>query len=197
MNKFTKKTDTTKFINKQNLKMDRGWTDGLINKFLPKPDLELPNPYYKNAANMKYYKLSRISKIEKTEIFNLNFEKTNNFKTSAKKAVETKTNKLVEVVEKIEISVPKMSEKDLINNAINHYNMLHLSRGDFKYVDTNYTTFSDDFIKRISENYLRHRLTDYEKHLRALYKKTGKTVAIEIIRDKICDEIYKQYPCLK
>lgn len=177
--------------------MEKGWTDGLIKKFLPKPDLELPNPYYKKAANMKYYKLTRISKIEKTELFNLEFEKTKNYKKTAKKAVETKTNKLVEEIEKIEISIPKMSEIDLINKAVDHYNMFHLSRGDFKYVDTNYTTFSDDFIKRISENYLRHCLTPYEKQLRALYKKTGKTVAIEIIRDKICDEIYKQYPCLK
>ena len=37
----------------------RGWTDGLIKKFLPKPDETKTNPVIKSAAPMKLYKIKR------------------------------------------------------------------------------------------------------------------------------------------
>lgn len=38
----------------------RGWTDGLIKKFLPKPDETKTNPIVKSAAPMKLYKIKRV-----------------------------------------------------------------------------------------------------------------------------------------
>ena len=38
----------------------RGWTDGLIKKFLPKPDETKTNPVIKSAAPMKLYKIKRV-----------------------------------------------------------------------------------------------------------------------------------------
>ena len=47
----------------------RGWTDGLIKKFLPKPDETKTNPVIKSAAPMKLYKIKRVERIEKSEKF--------------------------------------------------------------------------------------------------------------------------------
>jgi hypothetical protein len=47
----------------------RGWTEGLIRKFLPKPDETKTNPIIRSAAPMKLYKIKRVEKIEKSEKF--------------------------------------------------------------------------------------------------------------------------------
>ena len=46
----------------------RGWTDGLIKKFLPKPDETKTNPIVKSAAPMKLYKIKRVERIEKSAL---------------------------------------------------------------------------------------------------------------------------------
>ncbi len=48
---------------KQRLK-ERGWTDSLINRFLPYPDAEEPNPVHKGGAPMKLYLISRVREVE-------------------------------------------------------------------------------------------------------------------------------------
>lgn len=47
----------------------RGWTEGLIRKFLPKPDETKTNPIIRSAAPMKLYKIKRVERIEKSEKF--------------------------------------------------------------------------------------------------------------------------------
>jgi hypothetical protein len=40
--------------------LERGWTNSLINKFLPEPDEIKKNPHYRKAAPMKLYLLEKI-----------------------------------------------------------------------------------------------------------------------------------------
>ena len=63
-----------KFIAKCSLKR-RGWTKKMINDFYPIPSLELPNPYYRSAASMKLYKISKVEGIEQTEPFKAYWDK--------------------------------------------------------------------------------------------------------------------------
>ena len=69
----------------------RGWTDGLIKKFLPNPDETKTNPVIKSAAPMKLYKIKRVERIEKSERFIKEMENISRRKIAARKAVETKT----------------------------------------------------------------------------------------------------------
>lgn len=41
---------------------ERGWTDGMIRRFLGEPDATRPNPHYKCAAPMKLYELKRVER---------------------------------------------------------------------------------------------------------------------------------------
>ena len=45
---------------------ERGWTKGLINDLLGKPDVLVDNPHYKSAAPMRLYFLDRVKHIEQT-----------------------------------------------------------------------------------------------------------------------------------
>lgn len=63
-----------KYIVKSSLKR-RGWTKKMIIDFYPIPSLELPNPYYRNSASMKLYKISKVEGIEQTEPFKAYWDK--------------------------------------------------------------------------------------------------------------------------
>jgi hypothetical protein len=58
-----------KMITKASLE-ERGWTEKLINIFLPVPDFEKPNPMCRNAgAPMKLFILTKVEALEETEEF--------------------------------------------------------------------------------------------------------------------------------
>jgi len=97
------KTRTT-FLSLSSLK-SRGWTAGLVTKFLKHPDSVKPNPMFKSASPMKLYLLERIEMVENSPEFAAESEKIASRKRGAKKAVETKRGKTREMVEKMLASV--------------------------------------------------------------------------------------------
>ena len=47
----------------------RRWTKKMIQMFYSTPSLQVPNPYYRNAAPMKLYRIAEVLKIEQTTDF--------------------------------------------------------------------------------------------------------------------------------
>lgn len=163
----------------------RGWTDGLIKKFLPTPDDTKTNPIFKCAAPMKLYKIKRVVKIEKSEQFIKEMEAISIRKNAAKKAVETKTAKTLEKANSVNFNVPTFSKDKLERNAIYHYE---------QYNDTKvYDRDNEDFINRICTNYLRHECTNYDRILDSLYGLVGRQKAYEIIKGRINQEIKEKH----
>ena len=163
----------------------RGWTDGLIKKFLPKPDETKTNPIIRSAAPMKLYKIKRVERIEKSEKFIKEMENISRRKIAARKAVETKTAKIIEWANTVKINVPTFSKDKLERNAIYHYQQYH---------DTIICgPIDEDFINRISTNYIRHECTKYDRILDSLYGSVGKQKAYDIIKEKINQEIRKKH----
>ena len=163
----------------------RGWTEGLIKKFLPKPDETKTNPVIKSAAPMKLYKIKRVERIEKSEKFIKEMESISMRKAAARKAVETKTAKIIEWANTVKINVPTFSKDKLERNAIYHYQQYH---------DTIICgPIDEDFINRISTNYIRHECTKYDRILDSLYGSVGKQKAYDIIKEKINQEIRKKH----
>ena len=95
----------------------RGWTEGLIKKFLPKPDELKTNLIVKSAAPMKLYKITRVEKIEKSEKFIKEIVSISKRKIAAQKAVETKTTKTLEWANSVKIDVPSIDKDKLLRNA--------------------------------------------------------------------------------
>ena len=163
----------------------RGWTAGLIKKFLPKPDETKTNPIVKCAAPMKLYKIKRVERIEKSEKFIKEMEAISIRKIAAKKAVETKTAKTVEWANSVKFNVPTFSKDKLEHNAIYQYE---------QYNDTKvYDRDDEDFINRICTNYLRHECTTYDRVLNSLYGLVGRQKAYEIIKEKVNQEIKQKH----
>jgi hypothetical protein len=166
----------------------RGWTEGLIKKFLPKPDETKTNPVIKSAAPMKLYKIKRVERIEKSEKFIKEMESISMRKAAARKAVETKTAKTIEWANSVKFSVPKFNKDKLLKKAIYHYEQFH---------DTCVGSIDDEFAARISTNYIRHECTNYERVLGALGGKVGRAKAYEIIKEKVNQTIKNQHEWLK
>ena len=198
------------YFNKTELK-GRGWTDSLIKRFMASPDKTFPNPLYKNGAPMCFYDESRTKEVEDSIEFKDAMEASNKRKKSAKQAVETKKDKVIEWVNGLTIEIPDYDKETLIKEACEHFNArkkYQKERYDewalYHYEDVNEDyepDFSlaspkseDSFLARITTNYLRHCITDYEDELERLFGKTGKDEGHDFLQARINAAIHEKYP---
>lgn len=188
-----------RMITKSELKT-MGWTDGLIKEFLLEPDKIKPNPRYKSASPMKLYFKNKILGIMLTDEFKESFNRSSKRKVAAEKSVTTKLLNTQEEVSKIDFNIPVMNEETLIRNAIYHYRGLKESRSNYEsIVDVKELLSmprSNPFIQRITKNYIRHCLIDYESILSYLSGRVGFSSAYKTIKDSIDKRIENTYPFL-
>lgn len=173
----------------------RGWTESLIARFLGEADATRKNPRYKSAAPMQLYLLSRVEATEETTEFKEAMEKSAIRKTGAKKAVESKRKTTLDWASSFPPPrIKAIDRKKLIKIAIDHYNELWASREDYdKYASID---SPEDFLNRITVNFIRHELTSYENRLSQTYRKIGKQEAVLHIKCTILDAIANVYPWL-
>lgn len=190
------KKEKPEYVSKSTLKY-RGWTEAGITRFLKMHDKEADNPNYKSAPPMRLYLISRVEKIEKSKKF-LDFQEKNIKKVAgAKKAAETRKERLIKEMQGCEIKLEREDYEVVLYRAIKSYNAfkgsLALERKNFEYEPA--TIDSDPaFLKRITKNYLKHKLSNYEDKLEKIFGKTGTDEAYMIIRKKIDEKIEEIYP---
>ena len=92
----------------------------------------------------------------------------------------------------------------LVDAACDNYN--GRSRGDYhaglpccEYTDDNFDEFvaGDDFLCRITVNYLRHATTSYDSEFEVLFGRTGVGAAIDRMRSRIFEAISDAYEFLE
>lgn len=190
----------TIYITKTQLK-ERGWTDGMVKKFLGEPDATKPNPFYKSAAPMGLYEEKRVKKIERSAKFKNEKDCSASRKQAARKAVNTKKDKAIEFAKSVEIHLPQMNYNKLIKKACESYNDWHQydRQGLFNidFIPADPLESDKKFLCRIATNYLRHECTSYEEELYKLFGKTGVHEAHDILQKRINAEIIRTYPQLK
>ena len=183
--------ESGKFLSLGALKQ-RGWPDATIKKFAPEPDEVRDQPWpHRNSPPMKFYLLARIKKIEQRKTWIAWQEGSAVRKKSAAKAVSTKIAALTQWLDSLVIEVPKMTDEGLTARAVEHYNALWFDTDKRASVDDD-----EDFLERISVNYLRHQLSPYEEHLNQIAGKTGAHEARDRLRSLIYDAIGDAYPDL-
>ena len=151
--------------------LERGWTKGMIEKFLPNPVLK-KNPMYRSASPMKLYPEAEVFAVEVTPEFAAAKEKADKRKEGAKKAVRTKTDALRSdldrFIESIEIDV--IPDKDLRRAAVeatqNWYD-------ETEQYDKTAECADDTTVNRWCVNFIRHNLTRYDEKLMESKGKTG------------------------
>jgi hypothetical protein len=172
-----------------------GWTETLIRQYLGAPDSSCPNPYYRSAAPMRLYARARVEAVEASPAWPTVQNRVAQRKAAAAKAVETKTQRLWDHLDELEITVPVMSLPLLTEQACAHYNDWQAARERW---DAQAATPASNpsFLERISVNYLRHHLSSYEQELERLFGKVGVREAYLEVNDMVYDAIATAYPTL-
>jgi hypothetical protein len=186
-------------ITKSRLKSERNWTDKLIKLFLPAPDSVKPNPHWRAGPPMQLFALSQIEAVEQTEDFQQQLTASQPRRQAAEKAIATKMRQMQSWLASVQIRVPVLDRDTLIERACGHYNDMQRSREaeGGQYCELKADADSDpEFLQRISVNYLRHCLTQYERHLETMSGKVGAGTGYEDLRSKVFSEISKNYPWL-
>ncbi len=111
----------------------------------------------------------------------------------ARRAVETKRQKVDEYVESLVVDVPEIGKNDLIRHACQDYNGRNGSSSGCWASESS----DAEFLERICVNYLRHCLTDYEAELEAIVGRVGAREASRNVKVKVLDAIAGQYEWLR
>lgn len=179
------------YVSMKGLKAE-GWTDKLIQKFLGEPDKTARNPMFASASPVKLYSRERIHEVLQTKAFLEEKEKADIRKKSARKAVETKQDSLMEKIRQLEILVEILPPGKVKRLAIESYNDHNLDYGNFDSIA--HKNNDKSFLDRITVNFIRHELTSYDHSLETIAGKTGKSLALTAIRRKVYETIANTYP---
>jgi hypothetical protein len=188
------------FITKAGLK-ERGWTDAAISRFVPEYDEISPNPQFNKTASIKLYCLTRIKEVERSnefkefKEFTLASDKRND---AVPKAAEVQKQNLLAEIKGWEIVVTSEPLDKVRCDAINAYNGHQGLIYEYEFSEIRFATEDSDqnFLDRITVNYLRHQLSDYGRCPIQLLGPTGKDEADKALRDKILLAIAERFPQL-
>ena len=169
----------------------RGWTDSLIRSFAPPVAETRPNPHYVCAAPMKLYPLAEILATESSPEFLAARSAAESRRAGASRAVATKRAATEARVAAMGVGVPLLGRTDLVCRACRHYN--DRLRDD---QDPASPESAPGFIARICVNYLRHRLTAYERHLDSIRGAVGVREGYVGIKSRVLDAIAVRYEWL-
>jgi len=180
-----------------------GWSSSMIEKLYGKPDKTKRNSFYYNGPPISLYLITKIEMIEKTEEYKLLKEKFDKRSSKIKLSIDKQKKDFLNqisnniTIESIEEQIKNSysyKHSYVVNDAIESYNNFHSYFDDFEIVSIN----SDkDFLERITVNYIRHNLTNYEDELLKTFNKFGKHEVINLIKYNVLIAISNVYPHLK
>lgn len=147
------------------------------------------NPHHRSGPPVGLYDPLDLFRVSKQKRAQTAKARTVGRAESAKKAVETKTGRLLDVVNALEIRVDRLPLEEVRRLAIEHYN--ERRRPDKDRADA---SSSEDFLLRITVNYVRHEMTVYDGTVAALWGRTGKEEALDLLRERIYGLIARTYP---
>ena len=172
---------------------ERGWTASLVRRFLNEPDKFTVYPRYRSASPMKLFAMDRVRSCELDSSWLAAKEKSAVRGAASRKVSAAKRDALLEQIDALEIRVKVVKVSALLDLSIKSYNDWH---GDFDNFSPATMQSEDLFLQRIQVNYIRHHLTQYDKHLEQVAGKTAVHEAVRLIRSKVFSSIAKSYPQL-
>jgi hypothetical protein len=169
----------------------RGWTDGLIKRFLGEPDATRRNPFYRRGSPMKLYEVSRVEEVETLPEFAEAMRKAKIRSKATSQAMQRQADSLLAVVKAIEITVRRIDLQTLRRLAIKEWEADKLERGRF---DADGQEADEATVRRWMVNYIRHHLTAYDAIIDGLFGRVGKQPAYELLKSRTLQAIAKVYP---
>jgi hypothetical protein len=121
-------------------------------------------------------------------------------KKSAQKSVKTKKEKILQFANDVDIEIDYMDDKKLTKVAIESYNSWNYNRPSVLIGNVHFEPASfdsdEDFLHRIKNNYIRHKLTNYDDILIQIKSKVGKSEAYELIKNRVEERIQEKWNTL-
>jgi len=147
---------------------------------------------------MKLYLLSRVEAIESSAEYQSFCEVNKNRKKGSFNAVRTKREKLLHQVVGWNIYIPPQHLTEVVQEAISSYNDRRSDRSEDGFLNDFATLNSgEEFLNRITVNYLRHRCSPYERKLTEIAGKVGTKEAYILLNQSIFKKIAERYPTLE
>lgn len=174
-------------ICKTTIRKDYGWTETLIEKFLPEPMLK-PNYHGHSSPPMKLYYEDEVQKIMNTEEFKAELEKVNKRRAAVQKGIDRKTAKALEEITPLleTITVKVIPEKKVVAQAICEQEC------NFNFNEEFHRPKNPKVIARWAVSYIRKNLVDYDQRLRELRYLTDETN--RTVEEAIYEKIAAAYP---
>jgi hypothetical protein len=171
----------------------RGWTQGLIKRFLGEPDATRPNRYRsrRRKSPVKLYRANRVRELEASPEFAEAKGKAMVRSKAATKAAQRKAASLLAEVDAIEISVGRFSLPTLRRAAIEAWKARQFKHGKLK---ANGRAAAKGKIRRWMVNHARHHFTEYDALIKGLFAKVGKRQAYKLLKVRTLEAIAKVYP---
>jgi hypothetical protein len=182
----------------------RGWTRSQIKSLLGQHDKEGKNPHYRSGPPSRLFLRTRVIEAEQANTFKSAQTDREKRSEAAVRAVETKRKKIQETFESLSITLPRLSQEELVKHAVYNRNA-HIPDWKIEQEETRLCRVedlrpwseADPFRDRICVNYLRHSATSYDRLLRMIEGRVGKDEARQILRRKVYTAIAEAYPYLK
>lgn len=178
-------------ITKSDLR-DRGWTQKMIETFLPDPDETARNPKYRCADPMKLYNNERVMALESSPAWAAADEAASPRRAAARKAVRTKYEKTEQRL--AELDRPKLEAEPLEVVQRRAYRHWACRRADIGKETEPREMIDAETIARITVNHLRHEQTSYDQYLREFRGAVGAESARDEVRERVMSQISQTYP---
>jgi hypothetical protein len=172
---------------------ERGWTQGLIKRFLGEPDATRPNRYRRRRRKspVRLYGANRVTELEASPEFAEAKGMAMVRSKAATKAAQRKAASLLAEVDAIEISVARFSLPTLRRAAIEAWEARRFKHGK---LEANGRRAAKGTIRRWMVNHARHHFTGYDALIEGLFAKVGKRQAYKLLKVRTLEAIAKVYP---
>ena len=173
---------------------ERGWTDVMIRDYLGEPDATRPNPRYRSAAPMKLYLAERAEAAEASPEWADRKALAARRRAVGVAAADRKRAETAALARQLaaDLVASLVFPADPRQAAIESFNKWH--SGDCTCPGWYKVGFCDkradasdspEFLHRITVNYVRHRLTGYDRASNRLAGRVGHQDAHEILRAEV------------
>lgn len=182
-----------KYLTQQKI-IARGWTRTLVRRFLGEPDQRVPKRGF-----IHLYDVRRVLDTEKLPEFQEAKEKAARRSQTGKQVAQRKAFALLQQVEAMQITVRQIG--GVQDAAIDSYNAWKEvtawdDRGEYRDWKPATPDSEKRFLQRITINFIRHELTEYDTRLEEVAAQTGAIQARGRIRVRVLDAIAEAYPDL-
>ncbi|MGI5374612.1 hypothetical protein ACQEV2_10265 [Streptomyces sp. CA-251387] len=172
----------------------------MVRQLLGEPDLLRANPHFHSARHTHLYSIERVEAAEGSEEFRTASAAAARRSAAARAAVVRRRREVLARIAAEPIEVPRLAPDRLVVLAVEHRNVRDEERAlwRWRHVAEPATVESTEpgVLDRWKVDYLRHRLTRYDRIVDELYERTGRAAAMKLLQRRIYAAISEAYPNL-